>query len=39
LNDAEIRSLLDAGNSMEQAGEMLGVSAATICRRTQAAEW
>jgi hypothetical protein len=24
---------------MEQAGEMLGVSAATICRRTQAAEW
>ena len=39
VNDAEIRSLLDAGNSMEQAGEILGVSAATICRRTQAAEW
>lgn len=39
VNDAEIRSLLDAGNSMAQVGEMLGVSAATICRRTQSAEW
>ena len=39
VNDAEIRSLLDAGNSMSEVGELLGVSAATICRRTQSAEW
>jgi DNA invertase Pin-like site-specific DNA recombinase len=39
VSDAEIRALLDAGSSMAQAGVMLGVSAATICRRTQSAEW
>jgi|HubBroStandDraft_4_1064222.scaffolds.fasta_scaffold37492_6 DNA invertase Pin-like site-specific DNA recombinase len=39
VNDTEIRSLLDAGNSMSQVAEILGVSAATICRRTQSAEW
>lgn len=39
VSDAEIRSLLDAGNSMAEVGTMLGVSAATICRRTQSAEW
>lgn len=39
VSDAEIRSLMDAGNSMAEVGAMLGVSAATICRRTQSAEW
>jgi DNA invertase Pin-like site-specific DNA recombinase len=39
LNDAEIRSLLDSGNSMQEVGSILGVSASTICRRTQSPEW
>lgn len=39
INDAEIRSLLDAGKSMSEVGSLLGVSAATICRRTASTEW
>jgi DNA invertase Pin-like site-specific DNA recombinase len=39
VSDTEIRSLLDAGNSMSQVGALLGVSSSTICRRSQAAGW
>jgi len=38
LNDAEIQSLASEGKSMAEIGGMLGVSAATVCRRMQAAE-
>jgi len=38
VNDAEIQSLASAGKSMAEIGGMFGVSAATICRRMQAAE-
>jgi putative DNA-invertase from lambdoid prophage Rac len=39
VSDTEIRSLLDAGNSIAQVGELLGVSSSTVCRRSQAAGW
>jgi DNA invertase Pin-like site-specific DNA recombinase len=39
VNDAEIQNLLAAGNSMSQVGELLGVSAATVCRRAQGDHW
>ena len=38
VDDAEIQSLVSAGKSMAEIGGMFGVSAATICRRMQAAE-
>jgi DNA invertase Pin-like site-specific DNA recombinase len=39
VSDAEIQTLLDAGNSMAEVGAILGVSASTVCRRAQAPEW
>jgi hypothetical protein len=35
VSDADIRSLLDAGNSMAPVGAILSVSAATLRRRNQ----
>jgi DNA invertase Pin-like site-specific DNA recombinase len=39
VSDADIRGLLESGRSMAEIGTLLGVSAATICRRAQSAEW
>jgi DNA invertase Pin-like site-specific DNA recombinase len=39
VNDAEIQNLLTAGNSMSEVGQLLGVSASTICRRAQGDRW
>lgn len=39
VSDAEIRSLLDAGNSVAEVGALLGVSSSTARRRSQAAGW
>jgi DNA invertase Pin-like site-specific DNA recombinase len=39
VNDAEIQNLLTAGNSMAEVGQLLGVSASTICRRAQGDRW
>jgi DNA invertase Pin-like site-specific DNA recombinase len=39
VNSDEIRAMISAGQSMAEIGSILGISAATVCRRAQLSAW